>query len=66
MSHTKIDRELSEQTKNDLGAIRQRVTDLESDLIDKLVARIQDLHLELMYLKDAAVAVQELRRMRQR
>jgi hypothetical protein len=62
----KNDRELSEQAKTDVGAIRQRVTELEDELLDKLITRVQDLHLELMYLKDAAVAVRDLREMRRR
>jgi hypothetical protein len=64
VSNTKVDRELSEQAKTEVGAIRRRVMDLEDDLLDKLIVRVQDLHLELMYLADAAVAVRDLRAMR--
>jgi hypothetical protein len=66
VSSTKADRELSEQAKTDVAEVRRRVTDLEDDLLDKLIVRVQDLHLELMYLKDAAVAVRDLRAMRGR
>jgi hypothetical protein len=63
-STTKVDRELSEQAKAEVAALRKSVTDLEDDLLDKLIVRVQDLHLELMYLKDTAVAVRDLRTMR--
>ena len=64
MSNTKSDRELSERSKADVGAIRQRVSALEDELIDNLIVRVQDLHMELMFLKDAAIAVRDLRAMR--
>jgi hypothetical protein len=63
-STTKVDRELSEQAKAEVAALRKSVTDLEDDLLDQLIVRVQDLHLELMYLKDTAVAVRDLRTMR--